>query len=138
MDEAIREYQICFQQMKKKGDSSKKWNEKKGQKQAQGCKGFKSYNFKISYRNSQNKNSGKSEKIFKSHNEMRPIERTSKSKLEVATRPQLQCWGCIDTHSVKIFPYQKEKSQETHIQEASMVGEVARGLPIISETLNGH
>jgi len=41
MDELTKKVIICYQQMKQKGDNSKKWMEK-GPKQAQNSKWFKS------------------------------------------------------------------------------------------------
>jgi len=78
MDEVIRKAQICYQQNKPKGDTSKRWVDKKGNKFIPSHKGNKSTNNKGVFKGQFNQNGNKTR--FNLPGEARTNEPTSRNE----------------------------------------------------------
>ena len=60
------------------------------------------------------------------------------TEVEMAARPPVHCWGCRGPHYVKKCPQHRGTNQIVQVQEASIVGEVARSMPKINTALEDH
>jgi len=88
MDEVIRKACICYQQNKTKGDMSKRWADKKGNKLIPSHKGNKSTNNKGLDKGQCNWDVNKPK--FKVLGETRKNEQTRRSEAELINRPPAQ------------------------------------------------
>lgn len=80
----------------------------------------------------------KNQPRFKVLGETRTNEKVGRNEAELTNRPPIQCWGYGGPHYVKNCPHCKGANQISQIQEASIVGEVARSILKINAALEDH
>jgi len=138
MHEVIRKACICYQQNRPKGDGGKWWSNKKGTRFVSGSKGNKIVVNKGPHKGQPNKIMNKNQPRFKILGKSKTNEQSGRTKVEIAARLPVQCWGCGGPHYLKNFPYCKGTYQVAQLQEASTVGEVASSIPKINVSLEDH
>jgi len=89
MDEVIRKARIYYQQNKPKGDMSKRWADKKGNKFISSHKGNKNNSIKGLIKGQGKQNMSKP--IFKAPGEAKTSEQAGKNEAELVNRPPVQC-----------------------------------------------
>lgn len=89
MDEVIHKAQICYQQNRPKGDISKKWNDKKGNKFVSNHRGNKGSSNEGICKGQNSRNFNKNQHRFKMSGEFETQEQPSKSRVELASRPPM-------------------------------------------------
>ena len=120
LKEAIRKAKYCYEKNKGKPDYHKAWKDKKNEKFDQRRKGFKPSRF----RNQQKQ---------PSQDASNPVGVTGgRPKEPQQNKGPLKCWKCEGPHLCRYCPLENESARPTYnIQEAEMVGHVAREIPRI-------
>ena len=120
----MRKAKYLYEQNNGRSYFPKSWRDKKKEKQDQRKKGFKPPFFRgnpITFQPNQTSQSG------------------SRIAESLGKRPSqsIKCWGCEGDHMFKYFPQRGSKTMEIHnIQEANIVDDVGRHVPIICATLD--
>ena len=118
MEEEIRKAKYLYEQSKGKTDYHKTWKEKKNEKCDQRKKGFKPSNFR--------------------NQQKQPSQAASKPVGVAGENPKgpLKCWKCEGPHLRRNCPLENESARPAYnIQEAEIVGQVAREIPRIYAAL---
>jgi len=136
MDNVVQKARIYYQQMKQKNEGPKWGLNKKGRSLIPN-KHPKFANNRNAQRNTFSKLPARNQPKT-AYSENRPIEGATKSVNDQQSKSPLQCWGCGETHYYKNCPHQARTKRLSNMQEASIVGEVARSIPRINTTLDDH
>ena len=124
LEEAIRKDKYFYEQRKRKPDYQKAWKNKMNENSNHRKRGFKTPNFQ-----NQQKHPFQAEK--------KPSKVVGENPRESQQNKEpLQCWKCGGPHMHWFCPLENENVMPTYnIQEAEKVGQLARVLPRIYETL---
>ena len=135
MNEMIRKEIMCYQQSKAKGEQGNNWQPRKGHKGGSNFKSLRTSNFKNSAGNFLSKKLGRNHQRNHWPAEEKRTEASSKPEHGQSQKPPLQCCGCGEAHYFKNCPQRGRNDTLENLQEASIVGDVARNIPRINAAL---
>jgi hypothetical protein len=137
LEETIRQAKLCFEQYKNRNENSNNWNGKKVERFDPKKKGgtYSNRNFDKIF---QGNNKFRTSNPFNHPENKGPKPPTFFNK-ETTQKETTKCWECSCSHYYKEFPLMKKGNNNVQIvQEATIVGELARSTPKISITLENR
>lgn len=104
MDKAIRQAKICYQQMKRKGESKKHWSNKKGQKKLSNVKNVQNSSSRNMQRKQHSGFADKNQVKPRPPSENRITKVSRKPEANQQQKPPLQCWVVENPTATEIVP----------------------------------